>query len=81
MNDAVLLDGASLTLEQLVRVARQRTRVAVAESARRRVDRCRAMVELLLDRGQKVYGLTTGFGKLRDVMALMRRLRRRTDES
>lgn len=67
--DAVLaLDGRTLTLEDVVAVARRGRPVAVADDAQRRIGRCREMVEVLLDENQKVYGLTTGFGKLRDVV-------------
>ena len=61
------LTGEDLTIEQVVGVARERWTVSVSEGARNRVSCCRVMVEELLARGEKVYGLTTGFGKLRDV--------------
>ena len=63
----VLLTGERLTIEEVVAVARHRARVELAPAARHRVACCRLMVEELLARGEKVYGLTTGFGKLRDV--------------
>lgn len=63
----LFLDGESLRLDDVVAVARHGRPVALAEKARRRIARCREMVELLLEREEKVYGLTTGFGKLRDV--------------
>jgi histidine ammonia-lyase len=63
----LVLDGRSLTIPDVVAVARQRRRVAIAPEAVARMARCRQMVELLVERGEKVYGLTTGFGKLRDV--------------
>ncbi len=62
------LNGQDLTVEQVVEVARCRRRVRLDDGARARVDRCRALVERLLRGGHKVYGLTTGFGKLRDVV-------------
>ena len=61
------LDGESLRIEEVVAVARHARPVALAEKAKRRIARCRQMVNVLLERGEKVYGLTTGFGKLRDV--------------
>lgn len=64
----LLLDGASLTIPDVVAVARKRRRVAIAPAARERVTRCRVLVDVLLAAGRKVYGLTTGFGQLRDVM-------------
>ncbi|MEZ6187193.1 MAG: aromatic amino acid lyase [Planctomycetota bacterium] len=63
----VALDGEGLTVEQVVAVARHGARVTLGERARTRVQCCRLMVEALVQREEKVYGLTTGFGKLRDV--------------
>ncbi|MCR4316578.1 MAG: aromatic amino acid lyase [Planctomycetes bacterium] len=65
--DFLCIDGESLSIEDVVRVARNRVRVKVADSAKSRIRRCRMVVEALLERREKVYGLTTGFGKLRDV--------------
>ena len=64
----VALTGFDLTLADVVAVARCRRRVVLADDARGRMDRCRAMVDVLLRQSIKVYGLTTGFGKLRDVV-------------
>lgn len=64
----LLLDGQTLTIAEVVEVARCRRRVALAPDARDRVARCRRLVDRLLQGGHKVYGLTTGFGKLRDVV-------------
>ncbi|MCO5172051.1 MAG: aromatic amino acid lyase [Planctomycetes bacterium] len=65
--ERVVLTGHDLTIEEVVAVARRRVPVSLAAPARRRVRCCRRMVDVLLQRGEKVYGLTTGFGKLRDV--------------
>lgn len=62
----VELNGEALTIDEVVAVARHRARVSLAPEAEHRVACCRRMVDLLLERGEKVYGLTTGFGKLRD---------------
>jgi len=64
----LVLDGENLNVEDVVAVARFRRRVTLSEKARRAIRRCRAMVEVLLEQNEKVYGLTTGFGKLRDVV-------------
>ena len=66
--DTLLLDGRTRGIEDLVAVARLRRRVAIAPAAREAVRRCRAMVEVLIESGRKVYGLNTGFGQLRDVV-------------
>ena len=65
--ESVELGSGRLTIEEVVAVARHRARVGLTPAARHRIACCRLMVEELLARGEKVYGLTTGFGKLRDV--------------
>ncbi len=62
----IFLDGTSLTIEQVVAVARRAEQAAVDQSAYAPMDRARAYVEGKLDEGAAVYGLTTGFGKFSD---------------
>ncbi len=61
------LDGEHLTLEDVVIVARERRPVALAPAAWARVRRSRKAVERLLQRGAVIYGVTTGFGHLRNI--------------
>ncbi len=63
----VVLDGTDLGVAEVIAVARLRRPVSIAPKARHRVDCCRRMIDLLLERREKIYGLTTGFGKLRDI--------------
>jgi histidine ammonia-lyase len=58
----VVLDGSSLTLTDVVRVAREGAQVALAAEARTRMAETRRLVEEALGRGDEVYGLTTGLG-------------------
>jgi len=58
----VVVDGTSLTLAELVRVARGGARVELAASADARIRAGRELVERALVRGDAVYGLTTGVG-------------------
>src|SRR5687768_12557828 len=58
------LDGESLTLEQLERVARQTTEVGLAPAAARRVSASRAVVDARASGDVPVYGVNTGFGAL-----------------
>jgi histidine ammonia-lyase len=58
----VVLTGRNLTLEQVVEVARGRARVELAPEAVERMRAARALVERALERGDEVYGLTTGVG-------------------
>jgi histidine ammonia-lyase len=64
---AVVLDGASLTIPQVVAVARDRTPVQLAPEAIERMRETRALVERVLERGDAVYGMTTGVGARKKV--------------
>jgi histidine ammonia-lyase len=66
MTDPVVLDGDSLTVEDVVAVAREGAPVQVPEPVREQVRESRARVEGVLDSGEAVYGLNTGFGELVD---------------
>jgi histidine ammonia-lyase len=63
----VTLDGESLTLDQVRSVALNRVSVALANGARERMLRTRQVVADIVERGDIVYGVTTGFGKLSEV--------------
>jgi histidine ammonia-lyase len=63
----VTIDGNSLTVEDVIRVARGGVRVALSPAAAAAVVRARAYVEQKLAEGAVIYGLTTGFGKFQDV--------------
>ncbi|NUN12084.1 MAG: aromatic amino acid lyase [Myxococcales bacterium] len=66
-NHEIVIDGLSLSIEDVVDVSRRRATVSLSNEARRRMERCRAVVDRLVESGTKVYGLTTGFGSKRDV--------------
>ncbi|MGH7537966.1 MAG: histidine ammonia-lyase [Gemmatimonadales bacterium] len=67
MPATVTLDGRSLSIADVVAVARQGARVAVAPDTHERVARSRACVEAAVARGETIYGVNTGFGKLAHV--------------
>lgn len=68
MNAPLLLDGRSLTLADVVAVARGgRGPVAVAPEARDAVARSRRLIDDAIARGHAIYGINTGFGKLANV--------------
>ncbi len=62
----VELTGASLTLDEVVRVARGAERVEIAEEAVERMRETRAIVERTAAAGTPAYGVTTGVGMRRD---------------
>jgi histidine ammonia-lyase len=65
--DALILDGQALTLAEIESVSLGGRAVAIAPAALERVAQSRAFIEGILDAGQTVYGVNTGFGKLSDV--------------
>jgi len=62
------LDGTSLSLDDLATLARgAEVRIDVTPAALEAVQRSRELVEERVRAGDVVYGLTTGFGKLKNV--------------
>jgi len=62
----VELTGATLSPDDVVRVARRAEAVALSATAETRMRAHRRIVELALDSGTRTYGLTTGVGMRRD---------------
>jgi histidine ammonia-lyase len=60
----VVLDGNSLSIEQIVAVARDWAPVGVSDSAREKVQRSRDFLEKCVKEGVAIYGVTTGIGEL-----------------
>jgi histidine ammonia-lyase len=67
LGTALELAGQSLTLSEVAAVASGQLRPRLAETARRRIEASRAVVDRLLAEGRVVYGVNTGFGKLADI--------------
>jgi len=67
MSATVHLDGTHLSLEQIAAIAVDGAPVAVTPDARQKVARARRFVEEKFDRGDAIYGVTTGFGRLANV--------------
>ncbi|MEJ7849686.1 MAG: histidine ammonia-lyase [Pyrinomonadaceae bacterium] len=68
MNE-IVLDGESLTFEQVLAVANGKPgepRVVLAGDAQEKVNACARAVDTLLERGEIAYGITTGFGAFKD---------------
>jgi histidine ammonia-lyase len=62
--NAVVLGGARLELDDVARVAREHARVELSPQARDRVQRSWRRVQSLTESGNPVYGVSTGFGAL-----------------
>ena len=62
--DPLVLTGADLTIHDVESIARGRRTATLDPGARERMQESRDLIELLVDSGAVVYGVTTGFGDL-----------------
>ncbi len=65
----IILDGESLTFEQVLPVAYEKPdkpRISLSEKAKENVKRAADAVQKLLERGEIAYGITAGFGAFKD---------------
>lgn len=68
MSHPLRLDGASLTIDQVVGAARDSsTTIELDPAALASLGRSRAWIDRAIDEGRTVYGVNTGFGKLANV--------------
>ncbi len=65
---AILLDGGSLTIEKLVRIARLGEKVELDRDALQRIKICRAMLEEKIQAHEIMYGVNTGIGEFSEVV-------------
>jgi len=63
---AVIIDGKSLTIDEVIKVAREGEKVVLSEEALAKVKKARDYVDKKLKAGAIIYGITTGFGKFSD---------------
>ena len=63
----IILDGASLRIDDVVRVARQYEQVALGDDAGEAVAMCRLVLDELA-KSKVIYGINTGFGALSDII-------------
>lgn len=61
------VDGHSLTLDQFHAIVYDHVPIKLSEKARKQMENSRSYVEQLVAHQKRVYGITTGFGKLCDI--------------
>ena len=66
-NDVILLDGSSLTIDQLLAIADRGETIGLAPDAVARVRAARAVVDRKARGDEPVYGVNTGFGSFAEV--------------
>ncbi len=65
---AIVLDGSSLTIEKLVRIARHGEKVELSKQAIERIGVCRGMLEEKIRAREIMYGVNTGIGEFSEVV-------------
>lgn len=60
--ETIVIDGDKLSIEDIIAVARRGARVDLAASAREKIKRSQTWVDQIVQRGEPVYGINTGFG-------------------
>ncbi len=67
MTKKIELDGNDFELEDLVQIARNDLGVSISGDAENRIKRARELVDKWVKAGERIYGITTGFGALSTV--------------
>ena len=65
---AIVLDGSGLTVDKLVRIARNNEKVELSAEALERIKKCRAMLEKKIQAHEIMYGVNTGIGEFSEVV-------------
>ena len=64
----IAIDGSGLTIEKLVRIARDHEKVELPSGAIDRIKKCRAMLEKKIVAHEIMYGVNTGIGEFSEVV-------------
>ncbi len=67
MVEQIVLNGNDLLLEDLVRIARNNVGIKISVESEARIHKARQLVDKWVKNGERIYGVTTGFGALSDV--------------
>ncbi len=65
---AITLNGSGLTVEKLVRIARNKEQVELSKDSIERIKTCRAMLEEKIKAHEIMYGVNTGIGEFSEVV-------------
>jgi histidine ammonia-lyase len=63
----VTVSGEGMTYQDVAEVARRGVGAMYSQIAKDRILKCQSMIEELVNRGEKIYGVTTGIGELASV--------------
>ncbi|MCE7735506.1 MAG: aromatic amino acid lyase [Candidatus Heimdallarchaeota archaeon] len=64
----IVITGNDLTIEQVVRVARENEPIELHSDAVNNINKCRAMLERKIEAGEIMYGINTGIGEFSEMV-------------
>ena len=64
----LVIDGSGLTIDKVVKVARNHEKVELHTDAVKRINKCRAMLDEKMARNEIMYGVNTGIGEFSEVV-------------
>lgn len=64
----ITLDGHHLTIEDVVKVARENEEISIHPEAMKRIQKCRDLLEDKIKKKEIMYGVNTGIGELSEVV-------------
>ena len=64
----ITLDGHHLTIEDVVKVARENEKISIDPDAMKRIQKCRDLLEDKIKKKEIMYGVNTGIGELSEVV-------------
>ncbi len=65
---AIILNGAGLTIEKLVQIARFGEKVELCPDALQRIVKCRSLLEKKIENHEIMYGVNTGIGEFSEIV-------------
>jgi histidine ammonia-lyase len=65
---SITVDGHHLKIEDVVKIARGNETIELHPDAKKRIDKCRALLEDKIEKRETMYGVNTGIGELSEVV-------------
>lgn len=67
MKDQIVLNGKDFLLEDLIQIARHHIGIKISPNSEARINKARNLIDKWVKAGERIYGVTTGFGALSEV--------------
>jgi len=72
----ITLDGNDLTIDKVVRIARENEQISIHPDAMKRIKKCRDLLEDKIKKREILYGVNTGIGELSEVVLTQEQVER-----